>query len=143
MAKEKPIKKEKMFLTIALVLLVVSLFSFFLVLLENKPLLKKEIQTSVIVGEKTGFDLDNSSLSFGKVIPGNGVSREIEIKNNYNFPIYTQIIIKGNISRFLNVKPQIINPDKTKKLKFNLNIPEDIVNNTYKGKVIILLKEDK
>lgn len=142
------VKKNKVFLSdkiyfLVVVLFVLSILCFLLTLYLISALEKKEIDLVLRVGEVMGFDVSNASLIFGIVIPGHSSQREIILENDYNFPIYFEFKVKGDIKEFL-VFDRIVPLDigEKKILGVSAVVPLGEEFNNYSGKMIVLIKKD-
>lgn len=139
----KKIKNKKYHKTIILILILVILLTGFFIysnFIDYISVLEKQvIYSRVIVGDIYGFELSNSSLIFGEVIPGNSASKEIEIANNQDENVRVKIYSKGKISQFIKISENnfILSPSDTKKVIFSVQIPSDAEYGTYEGEVII------
>ena len=80
-----------------------SLIMFLLVLYLNflMVLEKEEIAATLSIGDRTGFDLNTSALTFGMITSGFSSQRSLIINNDYDFPIQVEFSVKGNIKKFL------------------------------------------
>ena len=104
---------------------------------------KSEIFVSVEVANVSGFDLNTSALTFGKLVPGAKSSRKIEIKNNYNFPIVVEFDSEGNINELLGYDKLIyINPNEAKEAGFIINTYLNTTQGVYTGIVSYVIKKD-
>ncbi|HLC87023.1 MAG TPA: hypothetical protein VJH65_01970 [Candidatus Nanoarchaeia archaeon] len=104
---------------------------------------KSEIFVSVEVANVSGFDLNTSALTFGKLVPGAKSSRKIEIKNNYNFPIVVEFDSEGNINELLGYDKLIyINPNEAKEAGFIINTYLNTTQGVYIGIVSYVIKKD-
>jgi hypothetical protein len=103
-----------------------------------------KIYTEVILGESPGFDLNNTALTFGRVIPGNAGSREISIKNNFDRNISVNIVSRGKISDFLIVSENdfILTPNEEKKITFSVLFPKGSEMRKYTGQIEIKSKNE-
>ena len=96
-----------------------------------------------IVSEDIGFDLNNTTKTFGLVQPGQSSSREVSIENNHNIPVLVIIKSKGEISNFLIVSENdfILKPNEKKEISFSVFPTKDIEFREYNGFVEIVLKK--
>ncbi len=136
-------KFKEIFIFIILILILIYLV--YLVINNFFILDSKIIYTEAILGETPGFDLNNTALTFGRVVPGNVGSREISIKNNFEKNIRAEIISRGEISDFLVVSENdfILFPDEEKTISFSVLFPKGSEMKKYKGEIEIKLKNEK
>jgi hypothetical protein len=128
----------------SVILLFLSCFIFFLTVFLNQSLFleKKEILTTLKVGEVAAFDLSNSTFSFGTITPTANSYRSIEIKNNYSFPIIAFFSSRGNISRFLVFEEKIKIPQNEGTIvNITTIFPAEKDYGEYSGKILITLKK--
>jgi len=85
-----------------------------------------------------GFDVDDSALIFGSVIRGGGSSRNINIDNNFQFPVVAVISAEGDIAPLLHFDNLVeIGENEFGELSFNVIAPSDINDGFYSGNVTI------
>ncbi|MFH1521364.1 MAG: hypothetical protein ABIF18_00225 [archaeon] len=104
---------------------------------------KEVISTEFILGENMGFDLSPGKLNFGKIVPGNGASRQITIENNFEDTIKVSIKSSGEISKYIIVSENnfLIAPSESKNVTFSAYTGDLTEFRTYKGKIIIISKK--
>lgn len=130
---------------LTILLLIISLVLFLSVIyINSKVVLKKEeIIATLMVGDKAGFDTNNTALTFGMLTSGSGSSRNLIIENNYNFPIKFEFSVEGNIQRFLVFDEVVyldIGEEKTVSISTIIATNESYGN--YSGKMIIVTKRN-
>lgn len=133
MVKNKLDVKAIIFVLLAIIFLIVAFF------LSYRVLNIETIPTSFSVGERPGFDLNLTALTFGQVVPGNGASRDITIDNSFDKPVKIEINSKGEISKYLIVSENdfVLQPGEVKEVSFSIFVPEEINWDTYSGEVKI------
>jgi hypothetical protein len=126
-----------------LIILILVIITIFLVITINIPLKKQMIPTKFIAGENMGFDLGPGNLNFGQIVPGYSASREIEITNNFESPIFTKIKSSGKISEYIIISENnfILQPNESKKISFSCYPKENIELKEYNGKIIIITRK--
>jgi len=136
--------KNKNTWMIILVVIIAFLLIFLYITFENKNVLeKKELYAKVVVGEKYGFDINSTALTFGMIIPGlSSASRQIVLTNNYNRDVNVKVYTDGNISEFLKISENnfILENNASRNLSFSVSVPTECNFGTYDGKVTILIK---
>jgi hypothetical protein len=92
--------------------------------------------TSVIVGDRVGFDLNSDAITFGMVPSGNYASRAINIiPSNYDQSV--EIFVKGNITKFLTTSESsiFIKANENRKINFDIFIPTNTSFGEYSGEI--------
>ena len=137
-------QKNKLYLLIAiLVLISIFLFSFSLYLKEKAIIEERDIDIIFSIGNKTGIDLNKTALTFGRIMPGNSVSRKISIINNYDFQIKVEMNVDKELERFLSYeKKSIVEIGEEKEISIHVIISEDEDYGDYSGKLHVILKKD-
>ena len=123
------------------ILFILSIFILiFNINLFNKiePIIEfKEIEGNVIIGNSTGFNLDNKTLNFGKITPGTTASRQVEVVNIYGTDIVLRIYGKGDMKDFVNFAEIKLKKDEKKKFDISISIPKDAKFGKYSGNIVI------
>ncbi|MBU3913334.1 MAG: hypothetical protein KKE50_04535 [Nanoarchaeota archaeon] len=99
----------------------------------------KEFYARAVVSERNGFDLNNSALIFGEILPGGSASREVFIENSYNKSVRIRIYSVGNISKLLSGFEEnfVLGRNETKKVGFSVYAPRNAELGVYDGKIVI------
>ena len=130
--------KRKDNLTNILILIVSLLlicFSFYLWF--SRPLEVRFLDVSFIVGNKMGFDLNSSSLTFGIVLPGSAGVKTVLIENNYDFPVKLRVLVSKELRGFIFSDSEIIILSKgVVPVDFTLILPAEIALGNYSGKLM-------
>ena len=134
--------KNKLIILIFVASLVVfiSIFyiNFSLLILE-----KEEIVAILIVGDKAGFDVNSTALTFGMITAGSSSSRNLIIENNYDFPIKVEFNVKGDIKRFLVFEKVVyLDSGENKTVSIGTIDPVNEEYGNYSGKVIVVTKRN-
>lgn len=137
--KEK--HNEKLILIFIVILVLVFILNIYSFIRLSGIVEIRELDASIIVSDRIGFDLNSTALTFGAIIRGGSSTREISIENNFGFPIEAEIYGKGDTARFISPFEEHIEKDEKKSIKINAFVPEDAVSGEYKGKVIIKIKK--
>lgn len=122
-------EKNKIYLVLAVVLILFSIVVFSIVVFSiyhsQKPLQTITIETSLTISNISGFDLNDTVLKFGEISFGESIRRSIDIENHYDFPIFIYIESKGNISDFLRYPSRVvIEEGKTKNIEIIAEVPK-------------------
>ena len=122
-------------------------FSFFVLLFSiggfffaHKPIQTNTFYASVNVTDGIGFDINSTALTFGNVVKGGSSNRNINLLNDYPFPVVAVIRVDGDISPLLNYEDAVgIKSNESKKLSFNVIAPVSYDENFYSGNVTVEL----
>jgi hypothetical protein len=130
-------RKNKITVLILVIILAIS------ILILNAPLYKQTIPTKFIAGENSGFDLGPGNLNFGKIIPGQSVSREITITNEFDKSTITKIEASGEVSSCIIVSENnfILQPEESKDITFSCFPKLGIELKEYVGEITITTKK--
>lgn len=137
--------KKKTKNKLIILMFVISLIIFLLILYLNSLMIleKKEIITTLMIGNKTGFDLNTTALTFGRITFGSSAQRNLIIKNQYDFPIKVEFSVKGDIKKFLvfeKIVPIEVGEEKT--ISITAINPIDTEYGNYSGKMIVIIKKN-
>lgn len=102
----------------------------------------REIDASVIVSDRIGFDVNQSSLIFGKVPIGSSSTRQVSIENNFEFPVKVYVYSKGDMKRFVRGSVTEINIGERKNINVIVVVPENIDFGKYEGKVVFEMRKN-
>lgn len=145
--QRKKIKNKNQFIgRFIFIFLILILVCLIYIQINNFFILDRvKIYTEVILGDRSGFDLNNTALTFGMVVPGNAASREISIRNNFEKSVRGEIISKGEISEFLIISENnfILTPNEERNISFSVLFPKGSEMKKYKGWIEIKLKNEK
>ena len=133
--------KNKLIVFIFILSLIVFLFAFYLNY--SATLKKEEIIATLIIGNKTGFDLNATALTFGRITPNSNLQRNLIIKNNYNFPIKVKFDAKGEIKKFLVFDKAVhLKKGEEKNVAITAISSVNSEYGNYSGKIIVITKKD-
>lgn len=100
----------------------------------------KVVKVYFQVGHSPGFDLDNSILTFGRVVPGGSASRKIYLENLKNIPIKLNVKASKSVVDFLIVDiPDTLGPYEKIEIPVTLSVPANISYGNYSGMLIFEL----
>lgn len=118
---------------------------FALLIFLKSPVFEKKqtLYTYVIIGNKTGIDLNGSAITFGEVYPGQSLSRGIALRNENKKDSKITILAKGNITDMLVVSENnfILKPKEQKNISFSIAAGELNEPGKYEGEITILSKK--
>lgn len=120
---------------IKLVSIIILTLSFFLLILSIVPLETHNFQTSARVNlGKMEFDLNGTALTFGGIAKPGTSTRNIILRNDYNFPVIARISAEGDIKNILYFEKIIrIYRNETKKITFTATAATETSEGNYSG----------
>lgn len=127
-------------LFISIAVLILSMFLPQLIL-KLSVLEKREVYASLIVSDRGGIDINSSALTFGSVVPGGSSSRKLIMKNKYDFPIYVEIVPKGDIAEFVSSQVFILQKDEIKEIGISASVPGDARYGNYTGFISVIMRK--
>ena len=130
---------NRILILLIIILFVTTLVNIFQIF--DKPLEVRELDVKFMIGNTTGFDLDTSLLTFGRISPYNSANRKVNLHNGYDFPIEVKILITKNINKFISTKPIVIIPaGQNSSISFILIPLENASFGNYSGKVMFEMR---
>lgn len=100
----------------------------------------KIVPVSFSVGDRLGFDVNTSALSFGEAFPGSVSTRFLEIENTHTFPVRIHMIGTESVARFMVFEEQLyFAPKEKKRIPITLQIPREITLQNYSGSLNIYI----
>jgi hypothetical protein len=118
--------KEKICGIIA-VLVIISVISGIIYSQYFVPIKTQKYLVKYSIGDKIAFDLDKDFIGFGSLVYGSSSSREIDISNDYPFPIIVKIAVDKNIPDLLPIEDTPVLSKEKANIKLRV-----IVNNSAK-----------
>lgn len=137
-------QKNKIYI-LSILLFIISLAIFLFTLYINSTIIleKKEIIAILKIGERAGFNVNETALTFGTIIPGSSAHRNLTLENNYTFPIKFEFRVKGNIKEFLIFDRVVyLGAGEEKSIRIRTITPNDKDYGDYFGKILIRIKKD-
>ena len=105
----------------------------------------KVITAKIEVGTYASFALGEEKfdvINFGTMMPGNSGSRFITVENQNKKEIFMRIFVAGKIKGFLAYdNNQIITANETKKITFDVYVPENAGKGKYNGRIFLIFKK--
>ena len=94
------------------------------------------------VEDAVGFKLDNDAIYFGATKPGGMSKRNINMSNDYDFPLSVSINIKGNISEFVSVSENhfVLMPAEQKIITYYAVTNKNTEKGVYTGITSIMFR---
>jgi len=108
----------------------------------SRPLETRIFDASFIVSDVSGFDLNSSALTFGKMMPGNTATRNVLIYNTYNFPIRIEPFASENIAPFITIPNLTVGAKQNSSVPVTLSVPRNMSFGNYSGKVLFKIYRD-
>lgn len=134
-------KDKKLILAVCAILFILSLILIFLKFY-NLVLVEKEINSSIIIRDRAGFDLTKGVMNFGMVLPGSSASRNLILENSYNSRVRIEIIPGGDMKFFLKKQVFSLAGNENKTIGLSAIVPEDMAFGNYTGSILIRIKKD-
>ncbi len=126
-----------MLVLILFIFSIINIIYFF-----QKPLEVNEIDVKFEVSDRAAFDLNKSILTFGKISYGNVMVREINITNDYDFPIKINVLITENLQDFIFSESEyFLNSSESLLIPFTATIPKDTEFGNYTGKIKLEIRK--
>ena len=121
----------------------IFLFSFFIFLISlgvffsgKNPIQTQTFYASVNIGDKSGFGLNSSALTFGEIQKHGSSTRTINFQNRYDFPVVAVIYAGGDIKSLLCFDEAVeIEKGEAKAISFSVAAPSDMNKSFYSGNV--------
>ena len=121
----------------------------------HKLYLTIETDKNLTLGEVLGFRNDTQEkyviiqkggIAFYTLSPGWNFTRELDVKNNWWYPVEMELSYAGNISDFLtiDIPSKEIGPESQETLNLTVHIPESgVLAGDYGGNLTIVLSPKK
>jgi len=102
----------------------------------------KEIDMILIIGNRTGFDVDTEKLTFGMIMPTSSSTREVLISNKKDCPLKAYINFYGSFAEWVSVSENyfVLKPGEEKKLSFSATAPRNAAYGNYTGTARLVFK---
>jgi len=131
------LKNDKILAFLIILLILGLILNFYLFFKLDSVIEIRKIDSSIIVSESIGFDLNSSALTFGKVTLKGNSARELNFENNFGFPIKVFVYGEGEMNNFIIPFSEKLDIDEKKFLRINAFVPESTELGEYNGKVIL------
>ena len=97
----------------------------------------------LIVDEKIGFDVDESYVHFGSVMPEGSSEKTIVLTNIHSEPLKVNMKTVGELSDWINITENnfILNEYAAKNVTLIANVPFNAEYGNYTGKLIVLFRK--
>ena len=129
--------KKFVYFLFALSLLILFI-SVLLIFLRDLTVVELPVEVHVNGSLGFGFDLNDSKLNFGNLLPGSSSTRYFSITSPYDFPTYAEITVDGDISSLLRFDDLTsFLPRETRKIGITVLIDEDARMEDYSGVVLV------
>ncbi len=142
MAEKKKKESSLKIFFAALLIMLFFIIIFYFLFFYFKPLETKIVEVKFSVADHPAFDLNSSSLIFGKVPPGSSAVRNVILENKYGFPIEVKVFASRNIARFLQADSSLtIGALNTSRFPVNLRVPNNADFGNYSGKIMFEIRK--
>lgn len=101
-----------------------------------------DLNSSIIVSPKTGFDVSSDSIKFGGVTRGSSSIRKITFTNNNNFPVYLQYYGLEEYGKFISPNKLRFDSLEVRAISVFGYAPKEIDFGEYSGKVRFVIRKD-
>ena len=83
----------------------------------------KTLNMSFEIADKIGFNVGSDALYFGKTMPGGSSKRNVNLENNFDFPVLVSIKTYGSITGMVTVSDNdfILRPGEKKGIIYYVN----------------------
>ncbi|GBE19424.1 MAG TPA: hypothetical protein ENG87_03080 [Candidatus Pacearchaeota archaeon] len=135
-------KGDKVYYLVVLIFIIsLILFLALLNVRSNVILDKNKVHVKLNIGNSSGFDVNETALTFGTITPGSSAQRSIVVENNYNFPIKSILKIKGDVAEYL-IFENIVSLDAGEKeiISVAAVAPQDASYGNYSGILEVVFK---
>ena len=97
---------------------------------------------TVKVDDHFGLAVDNESLNFGRITPGNSADKSISIGNPTDHKVKILILPKGLISDWVSISENnfILVPGEKKNVNFEVVAPQNAAFGRYNGTAEVIVK---
>ena len=136
--KEK--HNEKLIFILIAILILAFILNIYLFISLSRIIEISELDASIIVSDKIGFDLNSTALTFGGVMQEGSSVREISIENNFGFPIEVYVYGDNGMENFIIPIKERIEKNEKKSIKITAFVPEDAVFGKYEGSIKVALR---
>lgn len=130
-------KISKAVLSLFVVAVIFVGVSLFFSVNKERPIQVKEFDVTFIVQESgIGFDVNSTALTFGALNPGGGGMREINVKNDYSYPVEMRLYVSEDIVSVLGVeRSYVFQAGEEREIPVSISIPSDFPVGNYSGTV--------
>ena len=120
--------------------LAVLAFLLFAWFLGQRPVSVFVVEASMEVSDQVGFDVNDTALTFGKVVPGTSSTRSVVIANGHAFPVVVRVDVLGGISDFVASSDEVmLAAGEERSLGMTVSVPSGAVPGVYEGVVEFVL----
>ena len=123
---------------------VVSFIIFFSSIYFNSKLVLQEFELPITleISNKSGFDLNTTVLTLGRLNVGSSTQREIMIDNPYNYTIFAYLHVEGSVKDLLIFEKRIeILRNESKKVAINTVVIEYEPFGNYTGVLFVKIRK--
>jgi len=101
------------------------------------PIEIRGLESSVIVSDRAGFDLNNESLTFGAILPGSSASRTVSFVNSFDYPVSVEVYGEGEMKTFIQLNSFEVEGFGKEDFSVIIIVPQDQNYGKYSGNLIL------
>ena len=138
--RKKKIKDKKLILKqfVIVILAIIIVLAIAAMILSFRIRQIQIIDIKLKVSDRLGFNVENASINFGKVIPGATGTRNL-VLDSRNETYRCFIFLIGNLAKWVEVSEKNFVFQGEKGINFHVKPPNDAQIGNYTGKAIIIL----
>jgi len=104
----------------------------------------KTFEVKFIVGSNYGIDLDTKVLTFGKIVPGGSIQRDLQIKNDFSYPIRVFVSVSDNMLNYLSSSSNFsMSSGENVSLPIRAYVPRNTPEGEYLGEITLSMFKEK
>ena len=127
--------KDFVIYILILILIFLTVYSYF----GREPIQENKYYSHLEIGEISGFDVNNSALMFGSILPKGSASRKITVDNTYDFDILVKFLAEGDISDFFFKEDVLIKRGEVRDIYLSVVALEDSNKGFYDGNISVVI----
>ncbi len=129
--------KSILLLSVCAILLSFACFYFSFFILPRMSLIEtREYYASITVANSTGFDVNGTAFTFGRVMPGSSSLRNLIFDNNLGTRVKIMIVPEGEIKKFVKSKTVFVEKDYYKKIPVVATPEIGMPYGLYDGRIV-------
>lgn len=136
MEKRRIRKNRRAIIVLFIIAIALITASFVLFLFKPVEVKKFDVMFKVDRSITAGFDVGTDALRFGSLSPGSGAKRNVDVVNNYDFPLKVKVLVSKNLVGLVNSGSDFaVQPGENISIPVTLNIPADFEDGNYTGEI--------
>lgn len=98
------------------------------------------LPVTYMLGNTTGIDLNNSLLTYGRIVPGNSATRIVSLYNPHSYSVEVVLLVSDNLLDIVKLDvPKLLESNSTISFPVSLQIPRGTSYGNYSGTLIFEL----